>query len=85
MSPESETLSGDIFMSKKIYAEIRYQVLLLLRQGAPAQTIAFRLRLTKSCIAIKGRFISIAPFAELPKIFLSNKTIPAKAIVGIMQ
>lgn len=35
-SSESETLSGDIFMSKKISAEIRHQVLLLLRQGARA-------------------------------------------------
>ena len=47
-SPESETLSGDIFMSKKISAEIRHRVLLLLRQGARAQTIATQLRLTKS-------------------------------------
>ena len=49
-SPESETLSGDIFMSKKISAEIRHQVLLLLRQGARAQTIATQLRLTKSWV-----------------------------------
>lgn len=50
LSPESETLSGDIFMSKKISAEIRHQVLLLLRQGARAQSIATQLRLTKSWV-----------------------------------
>ncbi len=50
LSPESETLSGDIFMSQKISAEIRYQVLLLLRQGARAQSIATQLRLTKSWV-----------------------------------
>ena len=50
LSPESETLSGDIFMSKKISAEIRLQVLLLLRQGARAQSIATQLRLTKSWV-----------------------------------
>ena len=50
LSPESETLSGDIFMSKKLSAEIRYQVLLMLRQGARAQTIATQLRLTKSWV-----------------------------------
>ena len=50
LSPESETLSGDSFMSKKISAEIRHQVLLLLRQGARAQSIATQLRLTKSWV-----------------------------------
>ena len=37
-------------MSKKISAEIRHQVLLLLRQGARAQSIATQLRLTKSWV-----------------------------------
>lgn len=37
-------------MSKKISAEIRHQVLLLLRQGARARTIATRLHLTKSWV-----------------------------------
>ena len=50
LSPESETLSGGSFMSKIISAEILYQVLLLLRQGARAQTIATQLRLTRSWV-----------------------------------
>ena len=37
-------------MSKKISAEIRHQVLLVLRQGARAQSIATQLRLTKSWV-----------------------------------
>lgn len=37
------------------------------------------------CGSIRLSLDTIAPFAGLPKIFLSNKVIPAKAIVGIMQ
>lgn len=50
LSPESETLSGDTFMGKKISAEIRHQVLLLLQQGARSWTIATRLGLARSWV-----------------------------------
>lgn len=50
LSPESETLSGDTFMRKKISAEIRQQVLLLLRQGARSWTIANQLNLQRSWV-----------------------------------
>jgi transposase len=49
-SPESETLSGDFQMSKRIPTEIRQQVLQLLKQGSRSRSISHQLGINRNTV-----------------------------------